>query len=77
MAAQTSDAEQELLRDFGRRLRALREQAGISQEELAFRSRLHRTYVSGVERGRRNISLVNIHRLARALDSSPASLFDT
>jgi transcriptional regulator with XRE-family HTH domain len=48
-------------------LRKLRLQKGISQENLAELAGLHRTYVSGVERGERNISLVNIERLARAL----------
>jgi transcriptional regulator with XRE-family HTH domain len=52
---------------FGRKLRKLRLQKGISQENLAELAGLHRTYVSGVERGERNISLVNIERLARAL----------
>jgi transcriptional regulator with XRE-family HTH domain len=60
---------------FGQRLRSLRKQRGYSQEVLAERADLHFTYVSSVERGARNISLVNIVRLARALKVSPASLF--
>jgi transcriptional regulator with XRE-family HTH domain len=52
---------------FGRNLRKLREKKGLSQEKLAELADLHRTYVSGVERGERNISLVNIERLAKAL----------
>ncbi|RAQ03574.1 transcriptional regulator [Burkholderia cepacia] len=52
---------------FGRRVRALRMKANISQEELAERCELHRTYIGGVERGERNISLVNIERIAIAL----------
>ena len=52
---------------FGHKLREVRLQKGISQEELAERAGLHRTYVSSVERGERNISLVNIENLARAL----------
>ena len=52
---------------FGKRLREVREEAGISQEKLADLAKLHRTYVSSVERGKNNISLVNIERLATAL----------
>ncbi len=53
---------------FGQNLRKIRIGKNISQEELAFRSGLHRTYVSSVERGERNISLENIEKLARALE---------
>jgi transcriptional regulator with XRE-family HTH domain len=52
---------------FGRRLRDLRKERGLSQEELAFRAGLHRTYVSSAERGERNVALINIERLATAL----------
>ena len=52
---------------FGKRLREVREEAGISQEKLAELAKLHRTYVSSVERGKNNISLVNIEKLAAAL----------
>jgi len=47
---------------------------GISQEELAFRSGLHRTYVSGVERGIRNPTVVIVERLAKALKVEPSAL---
>ena len=53
---------------FGRRVRALREKLGLSQEQLAERAQLHWTYVSEIERGRRNPSLNILARLARALD---------
>jgi transcriptional regulator with XRE-family HTH domain len=56
-----------LLRAFGELVRTKREAAGLSQEELAFRVGLHRTYVGSVERGERNITLANIYRLAKAL----------
>ena len=61
---------------FGRRIRLLRQRAGLSQEQLALKCGLDRTYVGGVERGERNISIVNIERIARALDLSLAELFD-
>jgi transcriptional regulator with XRE-family HTH domain len=60
---------------FGRRLQALRRTRGFSQEELAFRAGLHRTYVSSAERGQRNVSLVNIERLAKALEVDICDLF--
>ncbi len=59
---------------FGERLRELREKADVSQEKLAELAGLHRTYVSSVERGKRNISLVNIQRIADALGVEMAAL---
>ena len=55
-------------------LRRLRASAGLSQEELADRAGLHRTYVSSVERAQRNVSLENIYRLASALGAAPGEL---
>lgn len=60
---------------FGSNVRRIRRDRGFSQEELADRARLHRTYVGGVERGERNISLENILVLAEALNSNIADLF--
>lgn len=62
------------LEQFGLRVRQLRKQAGFSQEKLAELSNLHRTYISGIECGDRNISLVNIVRLARVLRVTPSEL---
>ena len=59
---------------FGMRLREIRLKKGISQERLAELAGLHRTYVSSVERGGRNISLENIDRLATALGEPMAKL---
>lgn len=59
---------------FAQNLRRLRTRQGISQEELAYRSGLHRTYVGSVERGERNISIDNMERLATALSVDLASL---
>lgn len=61
---------------FGRRLRQLRVRRGLSQEKLAELAELHRNYVGGVERGERNIALLNIVALAHALNVRPAKLLD-
>lgn len=61
---------------FGDSIRALRKEAGLSQEVLADTAGLHRTYVGAIERGERNISLINIVQLARALRVKPADLFE-
>ena len=60
---------------FGRALRRIREEQGINQEEAAERCGLHRTYYSGIERGVRNVSLVNIERVAKGLKTSLPDLF--
>lgn len=59
---------------FGLRLVVVRKSRGLSQEDLALESGLARSYLSGVERGVRNISLVNICRLAAALKVGPDEL---
>lgn len=61
-------------RTFGHRLRELRLARGLSQEGLAAAARLDRTYVSSCEAGRRNVSLLNIHKLAAALGVEAADL---
>lgn len=61
---------------FGARVRELRLAAGLSQEELAHRAEIDRSYVGQVERGDRNISLDNIYRLAEALDTAASRLLD-
>jgi transcriptional regulator with XRE-family HTH domain len=63
-----------LIRTFARNLKRLRLAAGLSQEDLALRAGLHRTYVGSAERGERNVSLKAIERLAAALDVAPAEL---
>lgn len=64
----------DLLKRFGERLRDVRRRKGLSQEKLAELAGVHRTFVSSVERGERNISLLNIARLAKALDTTLAKL---
>lgn len=60
---------------FGKRLREIRKKAGLSQEELGFRAGLHRTYIGSIERGEQNVSIDNIHKLAKALKSPVSELF--
>jgi len=61
---------------FGMLVRKLRLQRGLSQEKLAELANLHRNYVGGVERGERNIALLNIVALARALRVKPSKLLE-
>ena len=61
---------------FGNRLRELRFQRKFSQEKLAELADLHRNYVGGVERGERNVSLLNIVKLARGLKVRPSELIE-
>ena len=65
----------ETLKRFGERVRQLRVAAGLSQEQLADRSGLHRTYIGGVERGERNVGLLNVYAIAAALREPVESLF--
>lgn len=72
----SSKQEQEIKKRFGSRVRKLRRSHGLSQEALALACGLDRTYVGSVERGERNISLINIHLIASALKSPVRELFD-
>lgn len=67
--------EHEQLAAFGLRLKELRLKRGFSQEELGSLADLDRTYISGIERGTRNVGLINVFRIAKALNVSPAELF--
>ena len=60
---------------FGKRVRELRRAKSLSQEELAFRAGVHRTYLGGIERGERNPALENIEAIAKALGISLSDLF--
>ena len=68
--------EEQIQEHFGERVRELRKQKGLSQESLALACDLDRTYIGGVERGERNISLINIHKISQALGVSPSELLD-
>ena len=60
---------------FGFAVRGRREELGLTQEELADKAAIHRTYLSDIERGTRNVSLINIELLANALGVSLSDLF--
>lgn len=59
---------------FGKHLKRIRISQGMSQEKLGSLSNLDRTYISGIERGKRNVSLINIMKLASSLDVAPEEL---
>lgn len=61
---------------LGSRLKELRKQAGLTQEELGFMIKLDRSYISGVERGVRNPSIKNVAKIAKALNVSVSDLTD-
>jgi transcriptional regulator with XRE-family HTH domain len=62
---------------IGKQVRKLRLERGLSQEKLAELADLHRNYVGGVERGERNIAIINIVALAHALKIKPSRLLET
>ena len=66
----------EILRKFGERVRQLRKEKHFSQEELSFKAELHRTYIGMIERAEKNITLVNIEKIARALNVDIKELFN-
>jgi transcriptional regulator with XRE-family HTH domain len=68
-------SEREAKKRFGEILRRLRKQKGLSQESLALACGLDRTYIGGIERGERNVSLMNIVKIANALCVSPKEFF--
>jgi len=68
-------AKDETLIKFGERVRELRKERGLSQERLAFKADLHRTYIGMIERAEKNITLLNIRKLANALDVNIQNLF--
>lgn len=65
----------EILKRFGERVRELRKSKDISQEELAHKADLHRTYIGMIERAEKNITLLNIEKIANALEVSIKELF--
>ncbi len=65
----------DIVKVFGQNVKKYRQELGISQEELADRSNLHRTYISAIERFRRSIALENIQRIADSLEIETYRLF--
>jgi len=66
----------EIIIQFGERLRFLRNSQNLSQEKLGMKADLHRTYIGMIERGEKNITLVNLQKLAMALDIPLKDLLD-
>ena len=65
----------DILIRFGKRVRMLRKEKGFSQEELAHKAQLHRTYIGMIERAEKNITLINIEKIANALETKITKLF--
>lgn len=65
-----------ILVQLGETIRSERKRLEMSQEELAFASGLDRSYMGGVERGERNVAVLNLCRIAKALKISPCSLLE-
>ena len=63
--------------NLGKRLRELRNERGISQEKFSFECELDRTYIASIEQGKRNVSIVNIEKIAKAFDMSVAEFFNS
>ena len=67
--------KKQVLIDFGKRLKKIRLSKKISQEKLALDIDFHRTYISLIERGERNVTLFSIHRIAEILEVDPSEFF--
>lgn len=65
-----------IMANFGKNLRKLRKASKITQKQLAEKSKLHFTYISSIEKGERNLSLLNIHKLSKALGCSVKELIE-
>jgi len=66
----------DVLIKFGEKVRDLRKERGLSQEQLAFKADLHRTYIGMIERAEKNITLINIEKIAIALNVNIKELFN-
>jgi len=68
--------DKDIKKKLGEKIREIRKKKGFSQEALAFKSNLHRTYISDIERGFRNVSIENIEKIAKALGLTPKDLLE-
>ncbi len=71
------ESKNQSLVEFGKKVRSARKEKKFSQEELASRADLHRTYIGMIERGEKNITLINILRISRALNISASNLLES
>lgn len=69
-------SKEKILIKFGERVRKLRKAKGLSQEQLAHKADLHRTYIGMIERAEKNITLLNIEKISIALDVDLSTLFN-
>ncbi|MBS9767549.1 MAG: helix-turn-helix transcriptional regulator [Flavobacteriaceae bacterium] len=72
----SNDLKEDILLKFGKKVKEARKVKGISQEELAFQAGLHRTYIGMIERAEKNITLLNIEKIANALNVNINYFFD-
>lgn len=70
------NSKQQILINFGIKVRESRKKIGLSQEQLSFKADLHRTYIGMIERAEKNITLVNIEKIANALNVNIKELFN-
>ena len=70
-----SNTHKSTQKEFGKKVRKLRTASGYSQESLAFECGLHRTYIGCIERGEKNITIVNIAKIAKSLKVEISQLF--
>ncbi len=68
--------KRKILISFGSKVRELRKERDLSQEELSFKADLHRTYIGMIERAEKNITLINIEKIAKALEVDLNQLFN-
>jgi len=69
-------SERRFLLALGERIRTLRRARGLSQEQVGMRSGIHRTYISSLECGQRNVAIINLRRIAASLDVPVSALLD-